>query len=91
MINIFIYAISENIDKQTQKVYNIIKKGGKQMTCAELKRLLKKHGCYFKSHGGRHDNWYSPLTKRSIQVPRHDSQELKTGTANGILKDAGIK
>ncbi len=61
------------------------------MTCAELKRLLKKYGCYFKSHGGRHDNWYSPKTNRIFQVPRHDSQEMKNGTVKGIKKDAGIE
>ena len=61
------------------------------MTYAELKRLLKKKGCYFRDHGSRHDNWYSPFTNRIFQVPRHDSQEAKAGTVNTILKDAGIK
>lgn len=61
------------------------------MKCSELKRLLRKQGCNIVSHGGRHDKWYSPISKCYFQVPRHDSQELKTGTANAILKDAGIK
>lgn len=60
------------------------------MTCAELKRFLKKKGCYFVGHGSRHDNWYSPITKRIFQIPRHDSQEIKTGTVHEIKKDAGI-
>lgn len=61
------------------------------MTGAELKRILKKHGCELRNHGGRHDRWYSPISGKMFQVPRHGSQEVKTGTANAILKQAGIK
>lgn len=61
------------------------------MTVAELKRKLRKYKCYFVQHGGSHDEWYSPITKKSFRVPRHDSQELKTGTAEAIMKQAGIK
>ncbi len=60
------------------------------MKTSELIKLLKNHGVYFKRHGGEHDIYYSPLTKRSVSVPRH-TKEVKTGTANNVLKKAGIK
>ncbi|MBQ8824464.1 MAG: type II toxin-antitoxin system HicA family toxin [Ruminococcus sp.] len=61
------------------------------MKTSELKRILKKGGCYILRHGANHDIWYSPKTKKQFPVDRHDSKEIKTGTANGILKDAGLK
>jgi predicted RNA binding protein YcfA (HicA-like mRNA interferase family) len=42
-------------------------------------------------HGAEHDKWYSPLTGNTFMVPRHPSKEVKTGTANKILKDSGLK
>lgn len=60
------------------------------MTASELKRLLKKHGCYFVDHGGKHDKWYSPITNKFFRIPRHVA-EIKTGTVEAILKQAGIK
>jgi predicted RNA binding protein YcfA (HicA-like mRNA interferase family) len=32
-----------------------------------------------------------PITDRKFFVPRHDSQEMRKGTAEAILKQAGIK
>lgn len=61
------------------------------MKTGELKKMLKKAGCYKVSEGGRHEKWYSPKTKKYVRVGRHDSQEVATGTANSILKDAGLK
>ncbi|HBD72160.1 MAG TPA: type II toxin-antitoxin system HicA family toxin, partial [Ruminococcus sp.] len=34
---------------------------------------------------------YSPKTETAFSVGRHDGQEIATGTANKILKDAGLK
>nr|DAN67530.1 MAG TPA: hypothetical protein [Caudoviricetes sp.]DAT50959.1 MAG TPA: hypothetical protein [Caudoviricetes sp.] len=53
-------------------------------------RLLKKNGCSFVEHGGRHDEWFSPITGKTFPVPRHN-KEVPKGTALSILKDAGIK
>lgn len=61
------------------------------MKTSELKKLLKKGGCHFLKDGGRHEIWYSPITKRKFAVGRHDSQEVKKGTAEDILKEAGLK
>ena len=46
------------------------------MKTSELKRVLSANGCYFVSHGGRHDQWFSPITGKTFVVPRHDSQEI---------------
>lgn len=61
------------------------------MTHSELVKKLKKGGCTLTQHGTNHDEWYSPITGNTFQVPRHPSKEVATGTANRILKDAGLK
>lgn len=60
-------------------------------TVGEKKRELKKIGCYKIKEGKRHEIWYSPKTGKKFPVPRHDSQELATGTMNSIDKDSGLK
>lgn len=57
----------------------------------ELKRLLKKNGCYKKFEGANHEKWYSPKTKKHFPVGRHGKQEVPVGTLKSILDDAGIK
>jgi len=51
--------------------------------------LLSDNGCYFLRRGkGSHKMWYSPILNRSfVVVDKIDNRH----TANGILKDAGIK
>lgn len=61
------------------------------MKASELTNLLKKHGCYFVEHGKEHDKWHSDITGKDIRVPRHPSKDVPKGTANRILKDAGVK
>ena len=60
------------------------------MRTSEFKRMLRDAGCYLVSHGGRHDKWFSPITGNRFMVPRHDSQEIPTGTLREIKKQAGI-
>ena len=60
------------------------------LTFSELKKILKKNGCYFLRNGTSHEIWYSPITKQQFPVGRHDSQEVRTGTYNKIKKEAGI-
>ena len=62
-----------------------------KMKYSELKMLLRQNGCYKQSEGTRHENWYSAITGKTFQVGRHDSQDVKKGILNKILKDAGIK
>ena len=61
------------------------------MKYSELKNLLKKSGCYKQSEGSRHENWYNPKTKNIFQVGRHNTEDVKKGLLNKILKDAGLK
>ncbi len=60
------------------------------MRTNEFKKLLRVHGCYFVSHGKRHDKWYSPVSGNYFMLPRHDGQEIPKGTLEVIKKQAGI-
>lgn len=60
------------------------------MKNSELLKKLNKVGCYLIRHGSSHDIWYSPITGKQFSVPRHKN-EIKTGTAKKILRDAGIE
>ncbi|MBQ1734216.1 MAG: type II toxin-antitoxin system HicA family toxin [Lachnospiraceae bacterium] len=61
------------------------------MKISEMKKLLRKNGCHFVRELTNHEEWYSPITKSSFIIPRHNSQELKTGLENAIRKQAGIE
>ena len=52
--------------------------------------MLTKAGCFIHRHGANHDIWYSPITKQTFPVPRHESQEMRDGTLKSIKKMAGI-
>lgn len=57
----------------------------------ELKKLLRKAGCYKAKEGTNHEIWYSPITGKLFSVARHGIEEVKPGTLHSILKDAGLK
>ncbi len=61
------------------------------MKVSELVRMLRHNNCYLVEHGREHDKWHSDITERDFRVPRHMAKELPTGTANSILKDAGLR
>lgn len=60
------------------------------MKVSEMKKLLKQIGCRKIRDGANHEIWYSPTTNRKFQVPRHQSQELPTGTEKQIRKESGL-
>lgn len=60
------------------------------MKYSELVAALKAAGCYILRHGANHDIWFSPITGKSITVPRHGSHEVPKGTEGSIKKKAGI-
>ena len=62
-----------------------------KMTIAEFIRSIKKQGIKLKSHGSRHDVYWNPGTGQCAQIPRHQTQDIKKGTMEKILKDLGIK
>jgi len=61
------------------------------MKVSEMVKLIKKIGCYKVKEGTNHEIWYSPITGISFTIPRHYSQELKSGTENNIRKQSGLK
>jgi mRNA interferase HicA len=58
------------------------------VTASELKRKLAKLGCTFEQAARHLVVRYQG--KRTL-MPRHPSQEIKTGTYRGILKKLGIE
>lgn len=61
------------------------------MKYSEVERKLIKSGCRFISHGSNHDWWYSPITDRRFQIPRHKSEEAKPKTLKNIIEQSGVK
>jgi predicted RNA binding protein YcfA (HicA-like mRNA interferase family) len=61
------------------------------MKTSEVVKMLKMAGCRLVRHGKEHDVWHSPITDETFPVDRRLSQEIATGTANRILKAAGLK
>ena len=61
------------------------------MRYSELKKLLKKNGCYIKREGANHEIWFSPKTGNHFTVGRHNNQEVATGTLKSIRKDSGLE
>ncbi len=59
------------------------------MTKRELERILKKAGWQIIS-GANHDMAVKHGTSTKIPIPRHKG-DIPVGTANNILKDAGLK
>ncbi|MGP4117991.1 type II toxin-antitoxin system HicA family toxin [Levilactobacillus zymae] len=63
------------------------------MTPRQMIRLLQRHGFIKKAHqhnGTSHVKMWNPQTNRTVPIPIH-AKELKKGTEQGILKQAGLK
>ncbi len=50
----------------------------------ELVKQLEEMGCVLVRHGGGHDWYTNPVTKKSQPVPRHN--EIHEGLAKSILR-----
>ena len=59
------------------------------MKYMELLSMLKEDGWYLHK-AGNHSKYRHPVKPGQLTVPNH-SGEIPTGTANRILKDAGLK
>ena len=79
------------IDIRIITCYTVIVIRSDNVKISELIKILKKNGCIKSHSGSRHDIWYSPITGKKFTVPRHGAKEIKTGTAESIFKDAGLK
>ena len=60
------------------------------MTPKEMIKLLEKNGFEWISSNGSHRKYFNRLTNQTTIVPYHNT-ELKKGTEQKILKDAGLK
>ena len=60
------------------------------MKAREMIKLLKDNGFVEVSQNGSHKKMFRPDTNTTIIVPMH-SKELKKGTEQAILKEAGLK
>ena len=69
----------------------IIKLEVKRLKYNELKKLLKKNGCFLERQGKNHEIWFSPKTGCFFTVGRHGTEEVAAGTLKSIKKDAGIE
>lgn len=61
------------------------------MKSSELIRILKKDGWIIIRQKGSHMIMVHPEKTNQLTVPNHGSQEVGTGLAKKILKDAGLK
>lgn len=60
------------------------------MTSKEMIALLEKNGFVHVRSNGSHRFFENPVTRRTTTVPFH-CKDLKKGTEQKILKDAGLK
>lgn len=60
------------------------------MTFKEMERLLKSDGWVLKSITGSHFQYTHPTKSGKVTVPKHNG-DIPKGTANSILKQAGLK
>lgn len=61
-----------------------------KLNVRELIKLLTADGWKFKNQEGSHMYYVHTTKNNKITVPNHKG-DLKKGTANQILKDAGLK
>lgn len=62
------------------------------MNAAELKKLLKSHGCKFENHRAGSGHQTVRRGTRKTVIPVHgSSKELGKGLVSAILKQLGIK
>ena len=60
------------------------------MTFKEMEKLLKADGWTLKSAVGSHFQYIQPTKSGKLTVPNHKG-DIPKGTANSILKQAGLK
>ena len=56
------------------------------MKWSELKRIAIQNGWYLVRQGGNHEIYNHPTKSGNLIMGRHNSEEVKNGTAAKILK-----
>ncbi|WP_186725704.1 type II toxin-antitoxin system HicA family toxin [Rummeliibacillus sp. SL167] len=62
----------------------------KKISSKEIIKILEKNGWYLHSVVGSHHHFKHPTKEGKVTVP-HPRKDLKIGTQNSILKQAGLK
>jgi predicted RNA binding protein YcfA (HicA-like mRNA interferase family) len=62
-----------------------------KMKCSELLRKIKKAGWYEVRQSGSHIIMRHNDRTNTLILPNHGSKEIKKGTAEDLLKQAGLK
>lgn len=94
MVKVIPYDLADSaVAIRINTCYNIvvIKVGDDYLKRDELLKRLKKAGFVKEREGGKHTLYENKETGVVIPVPRHRGKEIATGTAERILKLAGIK
>ena len=60
------------------------------MRAEEIEKLIKADGWEFKTQKGSHRHYKHPTKPGKVTIPFHKG-DLDKGTANSILKQAGLK
>jgi predicted RNA binding protein YcfA (HicA-like mRNA interferase family) len=60
------------------------------MKWSELRRLAEQNGWQLNRHGSKHDIYRHPEKSGTIEIPRHQSQEVKTGLYHSLKKLIGF-
>lgn len=60
------------------------------MTFREIDKIVRKDGWQLVSIVGSHHHYRHPNKKGKLTIPKH-SGDIKPGTLNNILKQAGLK
>lgn len=61
------------------------------MKISELKKKLKAFGCFYIGEGKNHEWWWSPVSERHFQIPRHMTADIGKELLKYIKEQSGIK
>ncbi len=61
------------------------------MNAKHVIKVLKKDGWEFVRQTGSHKIFKHPDKRGIVVVPEHGNEDIKKGTLNSILKQAGLK
>lgn len=61
------------------------------MKSSELIRKVERDGWFIVSQSGSHRKYEHPTKAGQLIIPFHKGKEIASGTANAILKKAGLK
>jgi predicted RNA binding protein YcfA (HicA-like mRNA interferase family) len=61
------------------------------MKAKDVIKLVEENGWYFERQTGSHKIFKHPVKPGIIVIPEHGKEDIKPGTLNSILKQAGLK